>query len=445
MKTIKTIIVLLAAALLAWALPWCYAFVCSEPQESPLTLYSCVTHDFATFSFEGHDDAAGYDPAGNPYTERQFDSIMPTVFTRRLAEEGRLPERIDGIPFDAREVELSNFVFRASPSELNRPQIGLYQLLESAPGREGFRTPDDVFRITERGIEFVKMADNRIDAEKSERFDRVMKKKGFVFPARRIAGNASTYKHYDNGYLLLDATGTPFQMKQLCGRPFVRRIERPDSVTFTHAFVTEFPDKRLLGFLGDDRGGIHALEADYSLHCLPLHPVDLRRERLIVVGDCFYWTAITERQGFERLTAVNARDYSLAAEHETDFPCSEMGTDPKIPFPVSAGLHRVVRQIHQAAVTRLLVPGPRTEHPAGCRLGRIQHEKAALPDDPRIGDSGAWDLPVGPAAHRPRMNGRSARHGHFCVHPMNRPQTRFRPIQGGIFVCPRQIRIHRHL
>ena len=208
MKTIKTIIVLLAAALLAWALPWCYAFVCSEPQESPLTLYSCVTHDFATFSFEGHDDAAGYDPAGNPYTERQFDSIMPTVFTRRLAEEGRLPERIDGIPFDAREVELSNFVFRASPSELNRPQIGLYQLLESAPGREGFRTPDDVFRITERGIEFVKMADNRIDAEKSERFDRVMKKKGFVFPARRIAGNASTYKHYDNGYLLLDATGT---------------------------------------------------------------------------------------------------------------------------------------------------------------------------------------------------------------------------------------------
>ena len=135
-----------------------------------------------------------------------------------------------------------------------------------------------------------------------------MKKKGFVFPARRIAGNASTYKHYDNGYLLLDATGTPFQMKQFCGRPFVRRIERPDSVTFTYAFVTEFPDKRLLGFLGDDRGGIHALEADYSLHCLPLHPVDLRRERLIVVGDCFYWTAITERQGFERLTAVNARD-----------------------------------------------------------------------------------------------------------------------------------------
>lgn len=62
-------------------------------------------------------------------------------------------------------------------------------------------------------------------------------------------------------------------------------------------------------------------------------PVDLRRERLIVVGDCFYWTAITERQGFERLTAVNARDYSLAAEHETDFPAPKWEQTRKYLFP----------------------------------------------------------------------------------------------------------------
>jgi len=162
MKTIKTIIVLLAAALLAWALPWCYAFVCSEPQESPLTLYSCVTHDFATFSFEGHDDAAGYDPAGNPYTERQFDSIMPTVFTRRLAEEGRLPERIDGIPFDAREVELSNFVFRASPSELNRPQIGLY-LSEST--QRNYTAPNLATDGTGRANTIVKQEDMPVETK----------------------------------------------------------------------------------------------------------------------------------------------------------------------------------------------------------------------------------------------------------------------------------------
>lgn len=333
MRTIRTIIILLAALLLAWLLPWCYNFICSSPSESPLTLYSCVTHDFVTFSFEGKDDTAGYDLAGNSFDEKQFDSIMPTFFYRRLAEDDRLPAQIDGIGFDLHEVERSNFVFRSSPSDLNRPCTGLYQLLDAAPGREGFRTPDDVFRITHTGIEFVKMEGNCIDIPKSERFTRVMTDKGFVFPARAVAGNASTRKVYDNGYLLIDAAGVPFQLKQLHGRPFVRRIEQPDSVVFTHAFVTEFPDKRLLGFLGNDRGDIHALEADYSLHRLPLRPVDLRRERLIIVGDHFYWTAIIERQGFERLTAVNARDYSLAAEHETDFPAAKWEQARKYLFP----------------------------------------------------------------------------------------------------------------
>lgn len=42
---------------------------------------------------------------------------------------------------------------------------------------------------------------------------------------------------------------------------------------------------------------------------------------------------VTERQGFERLTALNARDYSLAAEHETDFPAPKWEQTRKYLFP----------------------------------------------------------------------------------------------------------------
>mgnify|MGYP002547977519 CR=1 FL=1 len=332
-KSIKTGIILLAALLLAWLLPWCYAFVFASPSWSPFTLYSCVTHGFASVDFDRENNVAGRDLQGNTYTQQQFDSILPTFYYRQLAAEGRFPSEIEGVAVESRDVERTNFMFRTSPGEINRRRPTVYQLLESMPDRIDLEPATDVFRITGEGIEFVDMETNTIDQKKSAAFTKVLRDKGFSFPARVVSGNPSTRKRYDNGYLLLDATGTPFQMKQLCGRPFVRRIERPDSVTFTHAFVTEFPDKRLLGFLGDDRGGIHALEADYSLHCLPLHPVDLRRERLIVVGDCFYWTAITERQGFERLTAVNARDYSLAAEHETDFPAPKWEQTRKYLFP----------------------------------------------------------------------------------------------------------------
>ena len=322
MKIIKTIIIATAALLLAWALPWCYAFVCSSPYESPLTLFSPVTHDFATFSFEGIDNIAGYDLAGNPFSEHEFDSIMPTVYARQLSQEGRLPERIAGRTVDVQSIEQGNFVFRALPTEHNRPQIGLYQLLTGASCHSALGMPDDVFRITDSSIEFVSMASNAILPRKSERYTRALADNGFAFPALCITGNATTHKPYDNGYLLIDSKGRAFQMKQLChGRPFVRRIDAPADLRFVQAYVTEFPDRRFIGFLADADGIFHTIDADtYALHRLPLPPIDIDRERLIVVGDLFYWTAIVDCGNHESLTAIDAQSLAVVATHSFDYP-----------------------------------------------------------------------------------------------------------------------------
>ena len=88
-KSIKTGIILLAALLLAWLLPWCYAFVFASPSWSPFTLYSCVTHGFASVDFDRENNVAGRDLQGNTYTQQQFDSILPTFYYRQLAEIGR--------------------------------------------------------------------------------------------------------------------------------------------------------------------------------------------------------------------------------------------------------------------------------------------------------------------------------------------------------------------
>ena len=69
-KSIKTGIILLAALLLAWLLPWCYAFVFASPSWSPFTLYSCVTHGFASVDFDRENNVAGRDLQGNTYTQQ---------------------------------------------------------------------------------------------------------------------------------------------------------------------------------------------------------------------------------------------------------------------------------------------------------------------------------------------------------------------------------------
>lgn len=141
-KSIKTGIILLAALLLAWLLPWCYAFVFASPSWSPFTLYSCVTHGFASVDFDRENNVAGRDLQGNTYTQQQFDSILPTFYYRQLAAEGRFPSEIEGVAVESRDVERTNFMFRTSPGEINRRRPTVYQLLGIDARPHRFRTGD---------------------------------------------------------------------------------------------------------------------------------------------------------------------------------------------------------------------------------------------------------------------------------------------------------------
>ena len=189
-KTIKGAILLVAMLLMAWLLPWFYTFLTASPSWSPFTLYSCVVHSFASVGYDEEGNFEGRDWLGNTYTENQFDSILPMFYYRQLASRGAFPTRIEGEPITVQEAERSGFIFRNSPSDINRPGTGLYQLLESVPARVDFEAPTDVFRITDTGIEFVDMESNTVNRAKSEAFTRRMLDRGFRFPPRVGVGNA---------------------------------------------------------------------------------------------------------------------------------------------------------------------------------------------------------------------------------------------------------------
>ena len=239
----------------------------ASPSWSPFTLYSCVTHGFASVDFDRENNVAGRDLQGNTYTQQQFDSILPTFYYRQLAAEGRFPSEIEGVAVESRDVERTNFMFRTSPGEINRRRPTVYQLLESMPDRIDLEPATDVFRITGEGIEFVDMETNTIDQKKSAAFTKVLRDKGFSFPARVVSGNPSTRKRYDNGYLLVDDAQRVYHMKQVRGRPFVRRTDVADSLQIGQIFVTEFADRKSLGFLVDSEKRFYTLGAeDYKLH-----------------------------------------------------------------------------------------------------------------------------------------------------------------------------------
>lgn len=324
MKLFSQILVgITIVCLLIWQLPWCYNFLTARSVKTPFTLYSSVIGDFAMMTPSGDKGMIRSDLSGRTYTQDQFDSILPMFYFRQLMSDERFPDTLNGIPVTPRMAQKENFNFRVVPSDINAPRIGLYPLLEAMSGRVDLQMPEDVFRITEKGIEFIRMASNTVDNEKSKRFTEAMEKKGFRFPATEIAGNPTTRKEYDEGYLLLDTNHRLFHLKQTKGRPYVRSIELPEGIQLKHIFVTEFRNRKTLAFMTDTDQAFYVLRSKtYDVVKVGIPAFNPEKEALSVFGNMFDWTLRVTRPEVETYYAVNADDYSLIKSME--LPAGEL-------------------------------------------------------------------------------------------------------------------------
>ncbi|MEG1586966.1 MAG: DUF4857 domain-containing protein [Bacteroidales bacterium] len=276
--------------LVLWQLPRGYFFLTAKPAKSPFVLYSPVIDDFV-FSYSENKTLIHRDNQGNLYTQAQVDSLLPFFYARQLMTDGRFPDSIQGLPVSYKEAQQDIFFFRSSPRDILKPELGVYQLLESFSGRVKLETPPDVFRITRTGIQFIDAEKNKLNAEKSSLFTELMIRKGFVFPATYIQGNPSVKKEYDEGYLLLDGKSQLFHLKQMRGRPYLRKIDLPEALHPRHLFITEFRNKRTIGFLTDQNHHFYAIAMPgYHIRKIDIPAFNPEKSALMIYGTPFHWT-----------------------------------------------------------------------------------------------------------------------------------------------------------
>ena len=311
----KILLFFCVTALLAWVLPWAYGFLGGAAPRTPFTLYSSVSGRFVWL--ESSENGPTYhDAAGATFTEREFASLLPFFYYRQLVADNRFPDSVRGVAVTPRMAQSGSFMFRSSPRDLNTTGAGIYPMLESMSGRVDLETPSDVFRIDDRGITFIDCATNAVDTEKSAAFTEMMRRKGFEFPARVIAGNPTTRKEYDEGFFLTDRTGGLFHLNQTVGRPYVRAVPLPEGLEVAHIHVTEFRGRQYYALLTDTAGQLYVLTTeDYALHPVEIPPVDLRQEGLLIVGNPLDWTLrVAAADGAEHYYAIDSRDFSRLAE-----------------------------------------------------------------------------------------------------------------------------------
>ena len=308
----KLIIAVTVVLQACWLLPWCFSFFFGSSTHVPFTLYSPLLEDFVSVVYGEKPGYLSKDAAGHYYTENQTDSLLPFFYVRQLVSDERFPDTIKGVPVSAQQVKMSNIIFRANASDINKPVIGLYPLLESRSKRVDLEMSEDVFRITPQGIEFIVMNTNAIDEAKSKLFTETMKNKGFTFPAKRVVGDPNTRKNYDEGYLVLDAEGKLFHLKRMCNRPYVRAIDLPEGVRLKHLYITEYPDRATLGYLFDEANRMYVLRTEgYQVVPTGLPSLNPEKEDFMIIGNMMTWTVRVSTENSEDFYALDAKDYRL--------------------------------------------------------------------------------------------------------------------------------------
>ena len=306
----KTILSLIVAFLLLWQLPWLVNLVTASSTHTKFTLYSSLANDFIVKEHpEGEGVRVTGALTGKTYTEAEGDSLLPLFFTSVLVSHGRMPDTVLGHAVTPHQIRQTNFNMRISPRDINANNVQLYQLLESLPKRVDLEMPDDVFRFSDNGIEFIKMENNQIKPEKSQRFTQALKEKGFQFPVLDASGNPIVKKPYDEGYLLLDANHRLFQLKRCAGRPFVREFEVPDSITLAHVFILEPTARQLRGLAVDTDHYVYVLTPDYRLVRTGIDSYKPKEESLMIIGNLIDWTASVITSDTIRYYALDGTDY----------------------------------------------------------------------------------------------------------------------------------------
>ena len=336
MKTLaRTYIYIIAAALLAWLLPWTFRFVAARPVNAPFTLYSCITKNFAFLESDKDKETVRRDASGRTYTATQFDSILPTFYYRQLMAKNRLPDTICGVAVKPADIRRTNFIMRQSTRDINAVAPQVWMLMESIPSHVDLESPCEAFRMTDR-MTVIRMSDNSTDEAKSNLFNKVMAGKGFSFPLYSLHGNPTTKKEYDEGYIMIDDSRQVFHVKQMKGRPYVKNVGLDTTLRMKRAMIAEYPDREILAFLTDEQNRFYVLDRQYSLRRLPF-AYDPERNDILIIGDMFNWTAkVTDGRGYS-VYALDAKTLATVDTLRSDYKVqqSEMLSEAIFPFTLS--------------------------------------------------------------------------------------------------------------
>lgn len=320
-KFADLILFVFSVVALSWVVPWFVGLCFPKTGGEPFAAFSPVSGQWILSEISEGKKQSIYSigPSAEVsavYTENQRDSLLPQIYYKDLLAREQLPDSIAGRAVNVPALKHGEMTFTSSPRDINRRSPGVFPMMESMPRRADLEDPVEVFRMNGK-MEFVDMATNRVNHDRSDRFNEVLLQRGFSFPMKDCHANVTSRKLRDEGYLMADNKGKVFHVKQRGGRPYVAKVNFPDTVCVKKVFVFENMDDSLVGMAVDCLDNIYFILRDgYRTVRLPIGKVDPAKERINVMGNMFNIVFRVASDDETRWIALDRDSFGLLGQYD---------------------------------------------------------------------------------------------------------------------------------
>ncbi|ASY29937.1 DUF4857 domain-containing protein [Taylorella equigenitalis] len=229
------------------------------------------------------------DEDGRELSKEEMNKALPFKNLYSLMRLKQLPEKVGDWTFDPDLAYKFINRERFSAHRLDKPKLKLYTLMESNPGIDGFDTPDDLFRITDYGIEFIDLETNNVNKSKSHELTELMKSQGFNFPHKFIADSPDPRKTIDNGVFIVDSDYRVFHLKLLNGRFSLVRTDTILPQNTVDIDVLEQARQQFHAMITTTDSLLLLKWDDYRIVKVPFNEYKPYSENIAIDGDYLNW------------------------------------------------------------------------------------------------------------------------------------------------------------
>lgn len=310
--------VILAVLALSYGLPAGFDKVFKQKKGNPLLFFSPLSEKFIYRESLGGHRFNYLDEDGNRYDRQGFEAQLPFLYYKNLEKKKLLPVVIEGRRFDKQVIKAGKQGLEIKSRHLDghHQQIGLYPLFNNDPKVAIMPFPEDVFRFTAKGMEFINADYNHIDQELSATFTKALQEKGFVFPATVIGGKTTNLKPFDEGYFVRDNIGQVFHLKRILNQPAVTKTSIDPSLDIQDIIISENRRREFYGVIITRLGDLYLLSYDnYRLVPLAVENYDPAQMDVKLLVNPLYANAII---GSSVMVKGTAMDTSYKALRQYD-------------------------------------------------------------------------------------------------------------------------------